>query len=128
MLVVLGIIAVLALGGIIYIFFSKKSSKILKLAALIALILSGLTLGVCGTVLVLGGTSHEADPYAFPLETASAAPKPNSGVSQLIVYLVLLVAVFGIIIFLGIRDQKKNNTAAGSAEKENKPDFSSDDF
>jgi amino acid transporter len=108
MFIVLGIFAAAALGGMIYLFLSPKSSRPLKLAALAALILSGLTIGVCSVLVVFrGSSSAEEDPYAFPLvveEVSPASPPPN--IAGFIIFLVILLIVFGLIIFLGLRDRK----------------------
>ncbi|MCL2480014.1 MAG: hypothetical protein FWF22_10950 [Treponema sp.] len=128
MIVVLGIIAALALGGIIYLFLSKKSSKLQRLAALVALILSGVALGICGVILIYGETAAKVDPYANPFATANAKPVADTGFNQLILYLVMLVLVFGAIIFLGVRDQKRRDSAKTAENNKKSSDFSSEDF
>jgi flagellar basal body-associated protein FliL len=137
MLIILGILAAVALGGIIYLYVSPKSTKIQKMAALGALGLSGLVILICGILLVLGGGVGEGnDPYAFPT-TVVETPKPSSNarVSELIVFLVVLLLVFGFVVFLAIRDQKKKsqnkiqtkNTSADKAKKDDDSDFSFDE-
>jgi len=127
MLIVLGVIAALALGGIIYLFFSGKSSKIQKMAALGALVLSGLTLGVCGVILIFGGSGQKEDPYALNLPAEHVEPAAKNGMVQLVIYLVILLAAFGIVIFLGIRDRKSHD-AGKPAVKNKKKGFSIDEF
>ena len=127
MLVFLGILAALALGGIIYIFLSKKSSKIQKLASLGALILSGLVLGVCSVILVFGNAGQAEDPYAFPLAAEKAEPSDNADFIQLSIFLVILVAIFGFIIYLGIREQKRKQSEKIDANKK-KSGLSTDEF
>ena len=107
MLVVLGILAVAAIGGIVYIYISPKSVKIQKMAALGAIILSGLAILICGIILIFGG-GQPTDPYSFPVtETQSPQSTVSSNLSELILFLVVLLSIFGIIIYLGVKDQKK---------------------
>ena len=127
MLIVLGIIAVLALCGIIYVFFSPKSSKLQRTVALGALILSGLTVGVCGVIMILGRGEAEADPYAFPLEAAEAAPASSSPF-QMVSFLIVLLIVFGLIIFLGIRGEKNPGSRKTGSGKKKESGFSLNEF
>jgi hypothetical protein len=115
-LVILGILAAAVLGGIIYLFFSPKSSHALKLAALAALVVSCLTLGVCAVVLFNGSGGDEEAELVLPIPVEPKEPATASSPAGLIVFLVLLLAFFGFIIFMGIRDQKKradDKTATG---------------
>ena len=108
MLIFLAIFAAAALGGIIFLFISPKSSRLQKKAALGALILSGLTLLVCGVIVVLNITGKDKDPYAFPLAIEDAQPVSRTNFFELIVFLVLLIVIFGFIIFVSIREKRKN--------------------
>ena len=150
MLVVLGILAAAALGGIIYLYLSPKSSKMQKLAALGALVLSGITLLICGLFLIFGGNQEKADPYAFPEEAVEAVhSRTKTQVTELVIFLLVLLILFGFVAFLGYRDRKRraleeantkkggvgrtvgrtarNRTGKGSAGKDDS-DFSFDDL
>lgn len=120
MFIVFGILAAAALGGIIYIFLSKKSSRIQKLFALGALVLSGLAVAICGVFLIVGkDASDKPDPYSFPLAVEAAKPGPKINVVALVIFLIILLAFFGFIIYIGIRDQKirkKEEAASGKAD------------
>ena len=137
MLVILGILAAAALGGLIYLYLSPKSTKMQKMAALGALGLSGLVILVCGLLLVFGGAGEKEDPYAFPAVVEAPQPKSNARVSELVIFLVVLLLVFGAVMFLGFRDQKKKararnenkKTVPGNVNKDSDDsDFSFDDL
>jgi preprotein translocase subunit YajC len=107
-LVLQTVIAAALLGMMFYFFFSKKSSRGLRLLALTALIMSALAVGVCGFFLVFGAKAGEEEAALELLilnEGAPPAEKPS--VAGLIIFLVVLVVFFAVIIFLGIRDQRK---------------------
>ena len=107
LIILLGILAAAALGGLIYLFLSKKSSRVQKMAALGALILSGLALGICGVFLIFsGGSEAGKDPYALP--SAAEQPKTSTNIRDLLVLLVVLLLFFGFIIILGMRERKKH--------------------
>jgi amino acid transporter len=106
MLVVLGILAVAALSGLVYFYLSPKSTKTQKLAALGALALCGLALLICGIFLIFGN-EEKKDPYAFPVAAEAAQPKPKAQVFELVIFLIALLLLFGFVVFLGYRDQKK---------------------
>ncbi|WP_169312611.1 hypothetical protein [Leadbettera azotonutricia] len=106
-LIFLGILAVGILVVIVYFFLSKKSSKTLKLAALGALILSGIALAVCAFFLFSGSGVSPAGPYDAPALTQAAPPAKNTNITGLVIFLALLLAFFGFIIYLGMKDQKK---------------------
>ena len=125
MLFVSGIIAVIALGGILYLFFSPKSSKIQKLAAMIALLASGLTLGICGFILIFGGPDT-GDPYAFPLAMDKTPPPAKTNKIELVIFLILFAALLGFIVFIGLREQKRLNDKKNASDDPGK--FDTDSF
>ena len=108
MFIILAFLAVIALAGIIYLFISPKSTGLQKKAALVALILSGAALFICGTIVVLNLTKKEKDPYAFPLVIEEAEAAAKSNIFELIVFLVLLLVLFAFILFVGLRERKKH--------------------
>jgi preprotein translocase subunit YajC len=107
LIIVLSILSAGLLGLIVYFFFSKKSSRALKRAALAALIVIGLSLGVCGFFIVRGpGVSDDAV-YTLPVAVTEETPVKDTNIPGLLVFMVLLLALLGVIIFIGMRDQKK---------------------
>jgi cytochrome bd-type quinol oxidase subunit 2 len=147
MLVVLGILAAAALGGITYLYLSSKSSKMQRLAALGALVLSGLTLLICGLILIFGNNRQKADPYAFPIAEQEAQSGAKTQVIELVIFILVLLVLFGFVLFLGYRERKrqalkeanvkkvgagrtaknKTGSAKGDADQD-VSDFSFDDF
>jgi TRAP-type C4-dicarboxylate transport system permease small subunit len=114
--IILGIVALLALGYVVSLFLSKKSSKTQKLVALGALILSGIVLIICGAVIIFGGTEAK-DLYAFPLEIKPAEPEGMPKTAEFLILVVIILVLLGLIVFFYLREQKqlaqgkdKNNT------------------
>jgi amino acid transporter len=117
MYVILGIVAVGALGYVVSLFLSKKSSQIQRLVALGALILSGIVLIICGAILIFGGGTEIKDPYAFPLDPKPVEPEGMSQTTEFFIFLIIILLFFGFIIFWGLREQKKH----ASGTDKNKP-------
>jgi len=125
MLVVLVILSAGLLGLIIYFIVSSKSSRLLRLAALIALGFIGLSIGVCGILLILGPKKEQAD-IVLPVFLDAAPPAKSGGnFAAILVFLVLFLLIVGITIFLSLRNQGKNK----EEEKKNKkaPVYINDD-
>ena len=117
--IVLGILAFLALGGLVYLFLSKKSSRIQKLASLGALILSALVLVICGAIIIFGGATDTPEYYIFPLNEPIEEQQHRSNTTEFLIFFIILVLVFGFIIFLGVREQQKSAHEKENAEKNN---------
>jgi hypothetical protein len=107
LIIVLSVLSLGLLGLIVFFFFSKKSSPVLKRAALGALIAIGISLGVCGFIVIRGPAVSEAELY-LPVVTVTDQPAvKGANIPGLLVFLVILAALLGVIIFAGMRDQKK---------------------
>ena len=107
MTVVLAILSVGLLGLIIYFAVSPKSSRLLKLTALIALVFIGLSLGVCGIFLIMG---PEENPEHIPLpvlQELQPPPAKSGNMLEIIVFFVIFLIVLGVIIVLSVRGQWK---------------------
>ena len=108
MLIFCGILAAASLVGIIYIFLSKKSAKPVKMAALAALILGGLTVGICGIV-IYAVPSDTADEYQYIFTPPEEAPAEKSGsTAGLVIFLLILLAFFGFIVYTALKEKKKS--------------------
>ena len=112
MLVVSTILSAGLLGLIIYFLVSPKSSRLLRLAALGALVLIALAIGVCGVLLILGPSQKQGDDIVLPVFQDAAPPvKSSSNFPAIFISLVLFVVVVGLIIYFYTKGKgKKNDT------------------
>ena len=108
MIVVLIIFSVGLLGMIIYYAVSAKSTRILKLAATIALGLIGLAIVVCAIFIIIG---PREDPNAVLLpfvaeESAQTTTNSNTSIMDIIIFVVLL-GIISLVIRKSMKEQKK---------------------
>jgi len=122
MVVVLVILSVGLLGVMIYFAVSPKSSKLLRMAAVIGLGLICLSLLICGFFIVLGPAEEEEVIIPFPItsEAQTAPVKEESHLFDIILIVVIMLALAGIIL-KAIRDQRKIDEANKKAAKLGKP-------
>ena len=106
MLVVLGILSLGLLGLVIYYAFSPRSSRLLKLSALIALGAICLTLGICAIILIRG-SGGDADGIPFPVFSDTVQPAKGANRFIDIIFLAALVIILSLIIFISIRHKKQ---------------------
>ena len=107
MQVFLVIISVVLLGVIIHFLVSSKSSKLLKLVAIIALGFIALSLIVCGIFLIRGpGGDKEAITPPFILES-DPQPAKQSNMAMIITFLVVLLLIMGLIVRTTLNEKKK---------------------
>ena len=112
MQVVLIVFSAGLLGLIIYFAVSPKSSRLLKLTAIIALGLIGLTIGVCGFFLIRG-PSQGSDPVPLPVfQESSPKPVKNNNIVVMLIFMGVLLLILGASIFISLRDQKKTRAGA----------------
>ena len=108
MQVVLIILSVALLGVIINYAVSSKSSRFLRLAALIALGLIGLSLGVASIIIGLNDAEQDADQVHLPIFLETAKESPNKGnIVEIIVFLVILAIIICLISVITFKDHKK---------------------
>ena len=104
------------LGLIIYFGVSPKSSRRLKLTALIALGLIGLSAGICG-FFIIRGPGKEPELLDLPIFQEAAPKAKSSNAGAIIAFMAVFLFIMGLIFFLAFRDQKKK---AGSPKTANK--------
>ena len=117
MQVVLVIFSVVLLCVIINYAVSPKSSRLLKMAALIALGLIALSLGVASVILAINSFSEEADEERLPifLEAQKDAPKDRGNWVEIIAFLLIVAALVTLIAVETSKDRKKKLAEAKKA-------------
>ena len=121
MQIVLGIISFVLLGVIIYFLVSPKSSRLLRMSAIIALSLIGLAIGVCGVFLLRGPAKVETEiPLPF-LTDAEPKPQNKSNVGVIIGYFVIFAIVASLVIYSSRKEKEKKQEPVKKPER--KQDF-----
>ena len=125
MLIVGIIFSVLLLAAIVYFAVSPKSSRILRLSAIIALGLICLSIVICG-IFIIKGPSEEPGVIPLPVfQDSSPQAKRTFPISDVIILTVLLVGL-SLVIVKSLRDSKKK---PGKPEKSKEPlDFPDDEL
>jgi amino acid transporter len=104
---VLVIISLVLLGIIIYFVISPKSSRLLRLSAIIALALIGLAVGVCGVFLIRGPAEVEtAIPLPFLID-AEPKPKTKTNVGVVIGYFAAFVIIFVLVAYSSKKEKQR---------------------
>ena len=117
MLIVFGIISVVLLAVIIHFVVSPKSSKLLRLVAIIALALIGLSLAVCGIILIKG-PSEDAEPIALPFVMESdPQPAKKTDLPVIISFLVVFLLIAVLVVRTSMHEKKKLAEKMKKAEK-----------
>jgi len=135
MLVVGIIFSIGLLGAIVYFAVSPKSSKLLRLSAIIALGLICLSLIICG-IFIIKGPAEDPDVILLPIFQDSAPETKNSPhVWDLVIMAAILISL-SLIIAKALRDQKKvqlkkpslkESLAVSKKDEEKEESFSSDE-
>ena len=106
MLIVSAIFSVGLLGVIIYFAVSPKSSKLLKYSAIIALVLIGISLVICGIFLIKGPAEGSGIIPLAILPDAAPQVKRSFNVADILIIMAMLT-VLVLVIIKALRDQKK---------------------
>ena len=106
MIVALSILSLGLLGVIIYFAVSPKSSRLLKLVAIIALAVIGLSLLICG-FFIIRGPSQDPAAVPFPVFADTPAPERKGNIADLIILAVLIVVVSLVILVAMKKNPKK---------------------
>ena len=99
MLIVLGILSVGLLGLIIKFAVSPKSSRQLRMAAIIALVLIVLSIGVCVIILIRGPSKTPGD-FPLPVFQGDAQPVKKNNLPAILSYVVLLLFIVGLMVYV----------------------------
>jgi len=114
-LIALGILSVGLLGLIIKFAVSSSSSPSIKRAAIIALVLIVLSVGVCVIILIKGPAKNPGD-FPIPVFQDGAQPAKKSNMPAILSYVVLLLFIVGLMLYIFRTGQ------AGKAARETKAD------
>jgi len=107
MQVVLAIISVALLGVIIYFVISPKSSRLLRISAIIALALIALAVGVCGVFLIRGPAEVDtAIPLPF-LTDAESKPKAKTNIGVIIGYFAIFAIILGLVAYSSRKEKER---------------------
>ena len=111
------------LGVIVFFAISSKSSRILKLAAIIALGLICLAVFICGIILIIG--PKETEPVFYnPYTPGTQSQQGGSGVRIMdIIILAIIFIALGLVIAKAAKDQKKLNAAKVKPAPARSPSF-----
>jgi ABC-type lipoprotein release transport system permease subunit len=108
MQVVLIILSVGLLGVIIFFAVSPKSSRIVRLAAIAAMVLIGISLGIASIIIVLKiRDKARQDSLPIFVDPQRAPPTSRADFVEIIVFLSILVVVIGLIVFMSHIDRKR---------------------
>ena len=109
MLVVLIIVSAGLLGLIIYFAVSPKSSRLLKLVALAALVLIVLSIGICSVILIRG-PGEDPNAMALPIfQDAAPTPAKKGNLPAILIFLLVFVVILGMIVLIAQRDNLKKS-------------------
>jgi cytochrome bd-type quinol oxidase subunit 2 len=98
-------LALLFLGFIVYLALSKKSSRMVRLAALIALAVIILAITVCMIIIF---SAQEAGADAGPVDFVTGEPAASvSNNFNIIILAIFVLALLGAVIILSLREQRK---------------------
>jgi heme A synthase len=108
MLFVIIPLSVILLGVIVYFALSPRSSKSLRLAALIALGAIMLSIVICG-IIIFAGLGAAAKEPVMPdfLAPEAPAPAPQGNWFALFLLAIFLLAFMGVVAFLSMRERKR---------------------
>ena len=117
MQVLLGIISFILLGVIIYFVVSPKSSHLLRMSAIIALVLIGLAVGVCGVFLIRGPAKVETDiPLPF-LTDADPKPQAKTSIGVIIGYFAVFAFIIGLVAYYSKKEKGRKYEPVKKAVK-----------
>lgn len=110
MVFIAGIASLLLTGFTAFIALSKKSSPLMRRAAIIALILAGLALAFCSLLLLFLSDKGDGS-KGFSVGTLDPVEKAEADLLPILVFTAAILSIIVIIIFASLREQKKQKKA-----------------
>jgi len=95
------------MAAMVYLAFDKKTSPAMKKACLVALGIMVLTVIVC-LFLIFTDTRAPVDPSRLIVGEPPGKKDTGNNIWVLILLVIFLIAIFSVIVFLAMREQKKN--------------------
>ena len=120
------ILSVGLLGLIIYFTFSPKSSRLLRMAGIIALALIGISIGICSIFLVIGPAKGPADIPLPVFQDASPQPAKSGGVTGVFVFLICILVAVAVVIVVALRNERLNKNKPEPKVTSSVPVFDND--
>ena len=121
------IVSIGLLGTIIYFLVSPKSSRLLRISAIIALALIGLTLGVCGIILIKGPSqSQETIPLPFLIDGIDQ-PAKKTNVALIVTFLAAFSIITGLVIYSYRKEQLRKDVPVKAKKEDDSQLFQSGD-
>jgi|GEM_PF-2131132 len=102
------LLGVAILAGVIFLAISRKSGKVLRIAALGALALMVLSVIISLFVIFRGNTSP-VDEFMQEVMPFEEPARSGPGTITMLLFLVSLVALFVVVFYLSMREQKRTN-------------------
>lgn len=110
------VLSVGLLGVILYFAISPKSSRILRLAAIVALALIALSLGIAGFFLI-AGPSQDGTFIPHPVFEGMEQPAQKKNTGLTIAFLVVFIVMMATVVILARKEQQKKALMAKEMPK-----------
>ena len=124
MQVLMSIVSAVLLILIIHFVVSPKSSRLLRLTALAALVLIAISIGVCAIILVRGPATEDAVTIALPfLPESSPQPEKKSDLPTIIVFFAFFLILAAMIYFSAKKEKQRNDKEMKEKEAANSRGF-----
>jgi 4-hydroxybenzoate polyprenyltransferase len=110
---ILGILPPAFLALIVYFAFSKHSNPAVKRAAVIALIVLGISMGVCA-MFIFSGHGGTLNPLAGEIPD-TPVQDDASDLRYFLIFGIVFLLFFALIFYISLRERKKTRKPAGPA-------------
>ena len=101
-------LGVVILAGIVYLAISKKTSPVMRIAALCALGLMVITVIVCLFIIFGLGGEGRANQPVYSETPAPDIPPPGPPVMNLLIFVIFMVALFIVVLILSLRERNRS--------------------
>ena len=102
-------VSVVILSAIIYLAVSRRSSFHIRIAALVALAAMIITVIICLFRIFMAPASAAARTPPYP-DSPPLPPAPPPNTMGLVLFIVILMAMFAVVLYLSLREQRRAAT------------------